>query len=130
MNEQAQQLITDAGVKVLEYLEATEGFAAEQAPLLAQEIVRYGILNSSLQIAFFAVTAPVLLYMAYRFGTSKGAWDADSSVKGVACIVLGGFGVVLALVGLIICSAEAVPNLCKALIAPRLYIIEQISNLF
>lgn len=43
MNEKAEQLIIDASEKVLAYLEATEGFAVEQAPLLAQEIVRYGM---------------------------------------------------------------------------------------
>ena len=130
MDERAEELVTQAGEKVLEYLEATEGFAAEQAPLLAQEIVRYGILNNSLQIAFFVVTVPVLLYMAYRFGTGKDVWQHDMTVKAVLCIAFGATGFITLAVGLGVCSSDAIPNLCKALVAPRLYIIEQIGRLF
>lgn len=43
MDEKAEELITQAAQKVLDYLEATEGFVADQAPLLAQEIIRYGV---------------------------------------------------------------------------------------
>ena len=41
MNEQAQQLINEAGEKVLAYLEATEGFAVEQAPLAGRSRPRW-----------------------------------------------------------------------------------------
>ena len=40
----SEQLMVDAGEKVLAWLEATEGFAMEHAPLLAQEIVSYFII--------------------------------------------------------------------------------------
>ncbi len=129
MDEKTQELVNQAGQKVLDWAEATENFTIEQAPLLAQEIVRYGILNNSLQLAFFLVIPPVAIYLSYRFGTSKDAWKEDPTPKGTACIVFGSIGFIFTAIGLVVCSKNVVPNLCKALVAPRLYIIEQVSKL-
>lgn len=131
MNETAQQLITDAGAKVLEYLEATEGFAVEQAPLLAQEIVRYGIWWHGGLACVFAVSflmAAVVFLWAIR-GTVKNKWTGDGQwcVKDayiIGCALSG----VWMVIGLSVTLAE-MSCLLKALLAPRLYIIEQISGL-
>lgn len=130
MNERAQELMNQAGEKVLVYLEATEGFAVEQAPLLAQEIVRYGILNNSLKLAFFLIVPSLVIYLSYRFGVHKDTWQNEPTSRAIACILFGVLGFILTSTGLIICFKDAVPDLCKALVAPRLYIIEQIKDVF
>ncbi|KKN72108.1 hypothetical protein LCGC14_0413940 [marine sediment metagenome] len=129
MDEKTQELVNSVGQKVLDWAEATESFTVEQAPLLAQEIVRYGILNNLLQLAFFLIVPSIMISLSYRFGTSKDVWQTDPTPKGIACIISGVFGCFFSVIGLVVCSKDAVPNLCKALVAPRLYIIEQISRL-
>ena len=64
MNEQAKEVIA----KVLEYLEATEGFAVEQAPLLAQEIVRWGVWSNG------AMAAGCLILSTVAYFTAKLSW--------------------------------------------------------
>lgn len=125
MNEQAQQLLNEAGEKVLTYLEATEGFAVEQAPLLAQEIVRWGVWWNGGWLLVAYPTAVMLVISAWRFGHMKDAWG-DSVVYGILSLSCG----VGAFFALLISTAEALPNFIKALIVPHLYIIEQIGGLF
>lgn len=131
MNEKAEQLITDVGEKVLSYLEATEGFTVEQAPLLAQEIVRYGIWFNGIFTAFFLVVTPLLVWLSYRWGTSGGAWkDTGKWEKSEAlCLMSGIPGVMGSIVIVMWILPNCMPDLLKAAIAPRLYIIEQIGSL-
>lgn len=126
MNERAEQLITDAGEKVLEYLEATEGFAVEQAPLLAQEIVRWGVWGNGLLflagivIIGLGVVTSIISARAFR---SAGGSDAEflrffgSLACSGVCLIFGSIGI------------SHISAVLKAFIAPRLYILEQIGSL-
>ena len=129
MNEKTQELVNQAGQKVLDWIEATESFTTEQAPLLAQEIVRYGILNNSLQLGFFILVPSLLLYLSYSFAVHKDTWKDEFTPRSVACIIFGVGGFFVGVVGALECSINAVPKLCNALVAPRLYFIEQIGRL-
>lgn len=128
MNEQAQQLITNAGEKVLEYLEAGEGFATEQAPLLAQEIVRWGVWwNVGEGLVWLIIC--IIASMSCIFWVKKHRRPLDDfalgkEARGVAAL-LSFFVAACTFFGMMSCAYSA----SKALIAPRLYIIEQIGRL-
>lgn len=128
MDEQAQQLVTDAGEKVLAWLDATEGFAIEQAPLLAQEIVRYGIFYNAAMLLIPLVLAVLFGGLSYRAGTAKGTWE-EGSPKAVICVICGVFAGFMALVLIIVGLGKHLPAFFKATLAPRLYILEQIGRL-
>lgn len=127
MNEKAQELINQAGEKVLAYLEATEGFAMEQAPLLAQEVLSWGLwYYSSGFIGWVALS--ILLFVAgnvFRqaiLDPIDTHYQADKDLFMVAIIAVAA----LPLTGALACMTLVV----KILVAPRLYIIEQIGRLF
>lgn len=127
MNEQAQQLITDAGAKVLEYLEATEGFAIEQAPLLAQEILSWGLTLGVAGVSISLIITALIWILGLKIKAAckedNPHWGKDDEafsfammllVSGLPCILL----------------AAGMSTVLKVLVAPRLYIIEKISTLF
>lgn len=128
MNDKAEQLIIDAGEKVLAYLEATEEFAVEQAPLLAQEIVRWGVWWHGLAaVGLFTIPLISLAFMAWTIwnpGVRSWANGEDNAPYL--------FHVVTVVVGISLPFGWGLFHFCevlKAVIAPRLYIIEQIGGL-
>ena len=122
MNERAEQLITDAGEKVLEYLEATEGFAVEQAPLLAQEIVRWGIWWNIAEGLIGAALCAVTIRWARK------TWDARESADTPA-LEIGAVVAFCTVPFYVFFVGSSAAVVLKALIAPRLYILEQIAGL-
>lgn len=125
MNEKAQELVNQAGEKVLDYLEAGEGFAIEQAPLLAQEIVRYGIWNNTIEIVFWVSLIIIANIVAAKLWKLPPTKDTREPL-GQICSIFFRIGSGIALIPLGVSALV----LCKVLVAPRLYIIERISNLF
>ncbi len=128
MNEKAEQLIIDASEKVLAYLEATEGFAVEQAPLLAQEIVRYGIwvntINALFSFAIFSGMWMVVCWAVLNGKFRKWVMDVSDGAIYIGVVALGVFSVFPLSMG-----TRAFGIAFKAFIAPRLYIMEQIAGL-
>ena len=124
MNEKAEQLIIDASEKVLAYLEATEGFAVEQAPLLAQEIVARGVWWNGLWLFTGYSMFLVLAALSLHHGRETSDWDGPTP-HSVLSIAFGG----CAFFAFTVSTVRVLPDFVKALVAPRLYIIEQIGGL-
>ena len=126
MNEKVEQLIIDTGEELLSWMQSAEEFTIEQAPLLAQEIVSWGIWFYGIGAVLWAALSAILYIggmLARTLITNEDsgsyAMDRNFSLFGI-CIASA-----LPLVGVISCAAIAL----KAAIAPRLYIIEQIGKL-
>lgn len=128
MNDQQQQLVNESLETVLRWAEATEGFAVEQAPLLAQEIVRYGIISNAVAIVIALLIALPPVIISWRCGVGNDVWKSEPTSRAVACIVFGLFGFV-ASIHMLATASNSIPSLIKASLAPRLYILEQISGL-
>ncbi len=128
MDDQVQEQMIDGGEELLGWLrgavESSGEFAAEQAPLLAQEIVRWGI-----WLPAGIVLVCLLLQMACLVLARK-AYSRYLETKDVnGCpfcfmMMLGALGVIL-LIPILTNTFRAF----KPIIAPHLYIIERIAEL-
>ena len=121
MTEELTTLTEQGLAKALAYIEATEVFVVEQAPLLVQEVLRYGLFNSLFWAVFWAVAFSAVMYAAvkvYKMMQDGG----DDAFFGVAIGIFPGGG----------CLAGCFVNLFEAAkisIAPRLYLLERLDSL-
>lgn len=124
MNEQLQQQMTTLAAKWLAKLDAGADLATEEVPKFAQEYVQWvaweSFLTAGLLAAVFAVILAVIL-KCLRW--AKRCWDDDDV----------GFIFALVLVGpMMICGIEAAKSLkqgVKAVVAPRVVLVEKLSEL-
>ncbi len=135
MEEQSVTVLESIGVEVLDWLRATADVVGEQAPLLAQDVVRYGIFDGVVSIlvglVLLAVTIFVLMKVLPDFWGRGRALDKNHedgfgwygvSACLAVCSVFGGItGFVWTVTGVFTCG--------KALLAPRLYILQEIAKL-
>ena len=121
MTEELSTLTEQGLAKALAYIEATESFVVEQAPLLVQEVLRYGLFNSLFWVGFWAVAFGGVLYVAVKVYKMLVA-DNEDPFMGVAISIFPGGG---CLAGCFINLFDAV----KILIAPRLYLLERLDSL-
>lgn len=120
---QVEQLTAEALQKVLQWVESAEGFVVEQAPLVAQEVIARAYVTLGLKFAI-CVFALLLLVMAaaYFIYLAKREHEPPYAAVGIiGGIILGVFPFIE--------GASAVMQLASVYFAPRLYVIEQLSNL-
>lgn len=136
LNEQLQQRL----VSVIDYLgESTKkaaDFTVEQAPLVAQEIVRWGI-YSHLIIAGICLLIGLLLLIPSRIGFSKHksryAIRVENDRQGTHDSYNNDW-LILAIIPLVASVAMLIPvsinlyHAVKPAIAPRVYLIEWATN--
>ena len=107
-------------------LEAGGDFVKEQAPVIAQEILYWGIAEASV----WMVVGGILLYVSMQLIRSSRTLEADSTYFGDGEIIAYYFvGSVCGVVGTALCIVNTL-TLCKVLIAPRLYILSMLHTLF
>lgn len=114
---------------LLEYVEAGAEFAAEQAPLVAQELIAWGFWDG---VVGAVSSALVLMFGSYFFvkfsiGLSRAIKEDDDdgmfmNVLGLLPIVILWFFAACRL----LCN---VSTIIKASVAPRVYLIEKIAEL-
>lgn len=126
MNDEAKELLIESAGKLQEYLDSTEVFVLEQAPLLAQEVVRYGVwVNGSFSIgsAFLSILVLGIWVLYARSRVKNDDWDTNPEIFISAMLSMFIF------VPSIVCFSVTVGSFLKALIAPRLYLLETIGSL-
>ncbi len=109
--------------KAMEYVQATEGFVVEQAPILIQEILNWGLAESSIYCVIWGVFGSALLYGVYR--ACRAPHDDNDECVLIPVVIFGGGGGILAVIASFCYLLEAV----KVLVAPRLYLLEQLKTL-
>ena len=123
MDEELKDLATTGLTKALEYIETAESFVVEQAPLLVQEILSYGLVSTSMSALILFVLASGFGYGMYRGAKVAFNDDADEA------------GFVLALVGACVsigCTIGMFKELfvvAKIVFAPRLYLLQELKSL-
>lgn len=116
----------EALTEVLGWVKEAKEFATEQAPLLAQEIVTYGILANAVSVCLGAVvltTGSVLVLRLLKHGKQ---WEGNDKEGTIIGHVFGGIGCVV--IGSTITFGSLFPML-QAIVAPRLYVIKYLSEL-
>jgi len=141
MEEEIKSKLSSIGVEalqgLLEWTKAANEFAVDQAPMLAQEIVSWGITRGIIlavvNVAFMAI---MTLFVAWLYKISLVFWgtrDKDDCFE--QAMILGIGWAVVSIVGVIlfcICFSEMCQGVIQsfyATTAPRLYIIETLSKL-
>lgn len=112
MNEQLQQLLTDNFDAAMKYVQATGNFIAEQAPLLVQEILRYGLCEAIIGTSITVSLTVVCVWAAFK--AVKAGFEEILVVPSIGAIVSG------------VSAVFWILDLCKVLFAPRLYLLEQL----
>ena len=132
MNEQIEDRLIASMDKVFEWVESAESFTVEQAPLVAQEIIRWEIVRGG----FGVVAGIILLVFGYIFFRAyikikKLADDSHPSftyrITPISEDVLSVSGPSMVLVGSLLISLSGL-SLTHALVAPRLVILEKIAQ--
>jgi len=112
--------------QVMTWMAEMKDGVCEQAPLLAEEIVRYGVVVHTFRIVtcllLLAATAVVAVYVLRR------AKKLDEAGKNVAEVLVGTFGGGLALTLAVVAVVNAA-TLVQVIVAPRLYILSELKNL-
>ena len=122
--EETLSTLTEQGLaKALSYIEATEHFVIEQAPLLVQEVLAYGLVSNVMAALIYSVMG-----VAIGYGVYKGCKVANEDQCDEAAFMIGilGGGTVI---GLAIALVQDAFVIAKIVFAPRLYLLETLSDL-
>lgn len=129
MNEELQSRLVASMDKVEGYLQSTEAFAVEQAPLVVQEILITPWIDFSFVATIFLLLNGIsyfkLIPMCKKMFEPNGLTDSNAPVillSAAYTIIVG-----------IISTIELFKNshdVMTATLTPRLYILEQLTNLF
>lgn len=141
MDEQIQQKLSSMGVEavqgLLEWTKAANDFAVEQAPMLAQEIVAWGITRGLVLVAVNVLFMAILVaFIAWLYRASLTFWKTRNEYDpAIHCMVLGiGWTLVSVFGAILFCACfsemcQGILDACYSYTAPRLYIIETLSKM-
>ncbi len=117
--EALAQLGAETLARIGEYVEATENFAVEQAPLLVQEIIQYAVTINSVAavISGLFVVAGVWLVRKALVLDEGNTYSSDRAV------VYNVVGIITGSVALLF-TVISVVSLIKPLMAPRLFLLD------
>ncbi len=126
-----------SAAKVTEWLQGTEDFVMEQAPLLCREIVMFGIAKGLIGIGCgiaLAIVVNVICISVWTccrdaYGEKLRCHDGSMQEGAMLVLVLTGGCRVGSIIGGIAWVAAAIYLTCLAYFAPRLYILKEIAGL-
>lgn len=115
MEETTQKILET----LLTTIKETKDFTMEQAPILAQEIVNYAIAANGVCLLIALLASIISIFTLKNFNKSPDREPAP----------LWLLGFIISFTIAIILLFKHFPELIKAMVAPRLYIIEAIKDL-
>jgi hypothetical protein len=126
--EEMQKLTVDGLKNMGDWIQGAKDFAIEQAPLFAQEYVRwYAVDNIRLAIALMATVA-IFVWGANKANStlSRCDWDVEmiSFIKFVMSVVCFAVCTILT-----VCAINSLGSAVKAYVAPRVVIVEGIKDI-
>ena len=123
MNEELTGKIGEHLDEIMSWVEQGKEFVSEQAPLVVDEIIRWGVAKSvGLSVVFLLMILCATLYLRKAHRLFKKDDEDEFTVCGAI------LSVVLVVVG-VIGSIAAIEKLAFVLTAPRLYVLEQLGDL-
>lgn len=131
MEPETTDLAQEVIEKAIAWIETAEGFAVEQAPLFVDEILRWAVVGGALQIMICVVLAvlPSCVFVRFYRLIPKGddIFDLDF-FESFVTMLSGAVSLIAIAVGLIV-SLESTFRIAKAIMAPRLYILEELGKM-
>jgi len=112
--------------ELMTWVRELKDVASEQAPLLVQEIIRYGIADNLLGILLAGIWICLGIWCFCHSRSKWEEWGKDDDIpKQVAAVLFVGAAAVFGLPLLFF----ALSSFAKVLLAPRLYVFEKLSSL-
>lgn len=133
MNEELAKKLAEAIDGVMAWAESAGAFAADQAPLVVQEILAWTLWSSVAEIVLSALTMLIIVLVMRRFADPVcRAWRMEDGYDN-AGLAIGGFvggvvGAVFLVAGLVTIYDKTLLAV-QVLVAPRLVIIETLKGL-
>lgn len=131
LNEELKKISVDGLQQLGDWIHQAKDFAVEQAPLFAQEYVKWWIADNAIGAVVYFVLLAVTLFAMSRYVKKIWAWakeeDTDGSCIFAAFIVHASF-VALSIIFLC-CAASDCKEVAKGYFAPRVVIVEGISEI-
>jgi hypothetical protein len=125
MTPQTEESINETLNWLQETGSAVQDFALEQAPPYCQEVVAWAFWQNAVGSGFGLTLLAVGIFCAYQLiKASRSYKDNDEIVMAMSTIVGG-----CALIGGVILTTIHLPDAVKAVVSPRLVIVEHIMNL-
>lgn len=118
--------IESMGVELLDYLQSGASFVAEQTPLVLQEILAYYFVYHLIWVGVCVIPLIAFALCLRRFVKTYADLTFDSRENWGFALAFGAVGTCAAQIGTLMNLFAAV----KIAVAPRLYLIEYVSNLF
>ena len=123
MDDLVKELTTTGLSKALEYIETAESFVVEQAPLLVQEILAFGMAEACITAFICLVVAAGLGYGTFSLVAIAVKDKADEAAFLIG--LLGGGGSIGFTIGLF----GQMFTIAKITFAPRLYLLQELKAL-
>lgn len=132
MDEQLKAMLNQFGIdmlsKVQSGIDIGTKFLGEQLPLVAQEIIKWGIARSIFYTSMcliLTIVFAVVGFLLYKAGAERAFDDSESNV---AAIVFGIIFIVVAGI-FFLCSFYHVFFIVKIVVAPRVYLIQELTKI-
>ncbi len=123
MNEKTNEALLGVATQVTEWLKSAGDLVTQEAPLLAQEVVSYGVFDAIYGLIF----GGVLLVVCVRLGWCAVKMGKERNEES-ATLVLIAFTLSTGIASFAVTCGN-ISQLGKTLIAPRLYLLEQMAKL-
>lgn len=130
MEDELKQDMSEVVEKLLGYIETTESFVVEQAPLVVQEILIEPWLETLYSIPLLLISISICYCSVKLF--SIGVNEPDQSPKGVFYVSSSALLCISGLFGFIkfgIILLVGIRDVLSATFTPRLYIIEYLKDI-
>jgi hypothetical protein len=130
MNKVIEEKLVASLDEVQKWAESTKDFVSEQAPLVVQEVIRWGIAQNIFWTLLFAILM-ILVTITWLYIRKSWKWDTsvgDGRDWFPVGFFLNGICVLINFVMFTFLSS-AVYNLVYIWVAPRLYVLDQLATL-
>lgn len=120
MDEKTNEALFGIATQVTEWLKGAGDLVAQEAPVLAQEVVRYGVFDAAFGLVF-GIAMLALCVFCVRHAAKGDFSDGDVAAAAFVSILSG--------LAAIVSIPMSVSLLGKIILAPRLYLLEQMAKL-
>ena len=119
-----KESLTQAATEVIGWLREGKEFAQEQAPEVAEQMVMWAVVSNAVGSVVFSIIAVVFALFA------RWLWKKfnEEGQKYTACDLGAFFASAVSALSLL-CSFCCLMGVLKPLVAPKLYVIEQLAKL-
>jgi|GEM_PF-4235732 len=112
--------------KVEEWVRAGESLVKEQAPLVVQDIINWGIFGYGISAVASFVSIVIMIFLIISIGKKARSLTEDKDECIVFACVLTMIGCAVVTILLAINFVASSPVALKATFAPRVYVLEQL----